>query len=114
MQIVAFLAGLRRSDLLPGPVLVVCPATILQQWVKEFHTWWPTFRVCVLHDSGTWESSKPRLVRSMQKDCILVTTYSTLRLEQEAILEKAWSYVVLDEGDRIKNPDAAITQVVAS
>ena len=34
-----------------GAILIVCPATVIQQWVKEFHTWWPQFRVCVLHSS---------------------------------------------------------------
>jgi len=37
-----------------GPSIVVCPATVMHQWVKEFHTWYPTFRVAVLHSSGTF------------------------------------------------------------
>ncbi|ORZ39557.1 SNF2 family N-terminal domain-domain-containing protein [Catenaria anguillulae PL171] len=38
-QTVAFIASLVYSQLLrPGkPVLVVCPATVMAQWVKEFH-----------------------------------------------------------------------------
>jgi DNA excision repair protein ERCC-6 len=35
------------------PVLVVCPATVLKQWVKEFHRWWPPIRVAILHSSGS-------------------------------------------------------------
>jgi DNA excision repair protein ERCC-6 len=35
------------------PVLVVCPATVLKQWVKEFHRWWPPVRVAILHSSGS-------------------------------------------------------------
>lgn len=37
-----------------GPTLIVCPATVMHQWVKEFHTWWPPSRVAVLHSSGTY------------------------------------------------------------
>ena len=37
-----------------GPVLVVCPATVMHQWVSEFHTWWAPFRVAILHDTGTF------------------------------------------------------------
>ena len=44
-----------------GPVLVVCPATVMHQWVKEFHTWWAPFRVAVLHDTGTFTGHKVRL-----------------------------------------------------
>lgn len=35
-----------------GPTIVVCPATLMEQWVKHFHDWWPFFRVVVLHHSG--------------------------------------------------------------
>jgi len=53
IQIIAFLAGLSISNLVKKPILVVCPATVLKQWVREFHTWWPYFRVALLHESGT-------------------------------------------------------------
>lgn len=59
IQMIAFLAGLGFSKKLKGPILIVCPATILKQWVKgtpslilEFHKWWPPFRVAILHASG--------------------------------------------------------------
>ncbi|KAJ3274326.1 hypothetical protein HDV01_003170 [Terramyces sp. JEL0728] len=53
VQLVAFLAGLGYSKLLEGPILVVCPATVLNQWVQEFHKWWPAYRVAILHSSGS-------------------------------------------------------------
>ncbi|KAJ3256599.1 hypothetical protein HK103_005233 [Boothiomyces macroporosus] len=53
VQIVAFLAGLGYSSLLDGPILIVCPATVLKQWVQEFHKWWPPYRVAILHSSGS-------------------------------------------------------------
>jgi SNF2 family DNA or RNA helicase len=41
IQIVAFLAGLHKSaHKIPlGPHLIVCPATIMSQWLREFHDW---------------------------------------------------------------------------
>lgn len=38
-----------------GPSLIICPTTVMHQWVREFHTWWPNFRVAILHDSGAFE-----------------------------------------------------------
>ena len=46
----------RRGGL--GPVLIVCPVTVLHQWVQEFHIWWPDFRVAVLHETGTYQGFK--------------------------------------------------------
>ncbi len=45
-----------------GPVLIVCPATVMLQWVSEFHAWWAPFRVAVLHDTGTFSGNKKTLV----------------------------------------------------
>lgn len=53
IQIVAFIAGLMYSGLLEKPALVVCPATVMKQWVNEFHRWWPALRVVILHSIGS-------------------------------------------------------------
>ena len=53
IQIIAFLAGLHYSQKITKPVIVVAPATVMKQWVNEFHTWWPPFRVSILHTSGS-------------------------------------------------------------
>lgn len=42
-------------------------------------------------------------------DGVLVTTYSGIRLDQDLLLAHKWDYVVLDEGHKIRNPDAEIT-----
>ncbi|KAI8368638.1 SNF2 family N-terminal domain-containing protein [Choanephora cucurbitarum] len=55
IQIIAFLSGLYYSKILgPGqPTIIICPATVMKQWVQEFHKWWPPLRVAILHSSGT-------------------------------------------------------------
>lgn len=53
IQIISFLAGLHYSKKITRPVIIVAPATVMKQWVKEFHTWWPPFRVSILHTSGS-------------------------------------------------------------
>lgn len=53
IQAIAFLAGLHYSKKISKPIIVVAPATVMKQWVNEFHTWWPPFRVSILHTSGS-------------------------------------------------------------
>ncbi|GAN09141.1 conserved hypothetical protein [Mucor ambiguus] len=55
IQVIAFLSGLYYSQILgPGqPSIIICPATVMKQWVQEFHKWWPPLRVAILHSSGT-------------------------------------------------------------
>ncbi|NXT81239.1 ERCC6 protein, partial [Zapornia atra] len=127
VQIIAFLAGLSYSKITNhgsncrqvllcrlyeglGPTLIVCPATVMHQWVKEFHTWWPPFRVAILHETGSSTKKKVKLIREIAS-ChgILITSYSYMRLMQDNILCYDWHYVILDEGHKIRNPCAAVT-----
>ena len=40
---------------------------------------------------------------------VLVMSYSGLRQHQECLLAQRFDYVILDEGHKIRNPDAEIT-----
>uniref|UniRef100_A0A5F9CXN8 DNA excision repair protein ERCC-6 n=1 Tax=Oryctolagus cuniculus TaxID=9986 RepID=A0A5F9CXN8_RABIT len=107
IQIIAFLASLSYSKIRTrgsnyrfeglGPALIVCPTTVMHQWVKEFHTWWPPFRVAILHETGSYTHKKEKLIREIAH-ChgILITSYSYIRLMQDDI-------------SRIRNPNAAVT-----
>ncbi|KAH3872046.1 hypothetical protein DPMN_035259 [Dreissena polymorpha] len=120
IQAIAFLAALKYSKLRDrasnftglGPSIIVCPATVMHQWVKEFHTWWPPVRVAVLHGSGSYVGKDTELIRLIARGGgILVTSYSTLVLQQEALLHYNWHYIILDEGHKIRNPDVQATLV---
>lgn len=112
VQVVAFLAGLQRSNMF-GPTLIVCPATVMRQWVREFHTWWPPIRVALFHPTGSAAligTSKSSLVRTIiNTKGVLVTTYETIRINQDLLTQQPWEYVILDEGHKIRNPDSEIT-----
>ena len=138
IQIISFLAGLHYCDKLSKPIVVVCPATVMKQWVNEFHRWWPPLRVSILHTSGSGmlnvgrearieddleivsysrsgtpsksHKSAKRIVDKVKKDGhVLVTTYSGLQSYAELLIPTDWGYAVLDEGHKIRNPNAAIT-----
>ena len=42
---------------------------------------------------------------------LVLTTYESLRAHRGLLLPVRWGLVVLDEGHKIRNPDAEITQV---
>ncbi|XP_062286135.1 DNA excision repair protein ERCC-6 [Scomber scombrus] len=120
IQVISFLAGLSYSKLRTrgsnyryaglGPTVIVCPATVMHQWVKEFHTWWPPFRVAVLHETGSFTSSKEKLIPEIAA-ChgILITSYSAVRNMWDSLQRYDWHYIILDEGHKIRNPNAGVT-----
>jgi DNA excision repair protein ERCC-6 len=137
IQIISFLAGLHYSKKLTKPVIVVAPATVLRQWVNEFHRWWPPLRVSILHTSGSGmlnigsesrldnderfygrKAKKPtkgskaakRIVDKVtEHGHVLVTTYAGLQTYGDILIPVNWGYAVLDEGHKIRNPNTAIT-----
>ncbi|KAI1265244.1 SNF2 family N-terminal domain-containing protein [Xylariaceae sp. FL1019] len=136
VQIISFIAALHYSKQLDKPVLIVAPATVLQQWVNEFHRWWPPFRVSMLHSSGSgmlnmnreneiedeelvWDQTRgPRVVNKAAKRVVdrvvkhghvLVTTYASVQIYGNLLSTIDWGYAVLDEGHKIRNPNAAVT-----
>jgi DNA excision repair protein ERCC-6 len=93
-------------------VLVVCPGTVMNHWLSEFHKWAPEYRVLVMHSSGGHSLSHQQVLSKLNSaSCIVLTTYSTLRKHNDLFLPIEWGYVVLDEGHKIKNPDAGVTLV---
>ncbi|XP_034007727.1 DNA excision repair protein ERCC-6 [Trematomus bernacchii] len=120
IQVICFLAGLSYSKLRTrgsnyryeglGPTVIVCPATVMHQWVQEFHIWWPPFRVAVLHETGSYTSNKEKLIPEIAA-ChgILITSYSAVRNLQETLQRYDWHYIILDEGHKIRNPNAGVT-----
>ncbi|KAL2540667.1 Protein CHROMATIN REMODELING 8 [Abeliophyllum distichum] len=56
-----------------------------------------------------WDSLINRVLRS--ESGLLITTYEQLRLLGDKLLDIEWGYAVLDEGHRIRNPNAEITLV---
>ncbi|CAI0386150.1 unnamed protein product [Linum tenue] len=56
-----------------------------------------------------WESLIDRVLKS--ESGLLITTYEQLRLLGDKLLDIDWGYAVLDEGHRIRNPNAEVTLV---
>lgn len=136
-QVAAFLgavfdrerAGVRRS------AIVLAPTTILAHWARELRHWAPRCKVVVLHrsaygfdqavSSGHHVKLAEFLARAMTppEDGVAfrgserpsfvccVTSYEALHRLGEALLAKKWGYAVLDEGQKIRNPTARITQL---
>lgn len=122
IQVASFLGALKFSSLLK-PTLIVCPATVLNinyqvigQWITELHTWYAPLRVIIFHESGTTVfngRTYDEILNSAShnKIDIVLTTYGGLRARKMGLLQVDWQYVILDEGDKIKNPDIESTLI---
>ncbi|KAK1443606.1 SNF2/RAD54 family protein [Babesia gibsoni] len=103
--------GFERGERLE--VLIVCPTTLINQWKNEMEKWTPSFNPIIFHGAlGSFNKRKSIWGSKRGKHRVLITSYETLRVHIDSIKLQPWAYVVLDEGQKIRNPDAAVTLAV--
>jgi len=106
IQVISLLLKLKEENKLNKPALVVCPTTLLGNWYKECAKFAPSLKVYIYH--GTERSLELNGID------IALTTYGLLRNDLEEFKNKEWDFVIIDEAQNIKNPDAAQTMAVKS
>ncbi len=103
IQVISFILKQKETDSLKHPALVVCPTTLLGNWVKEIKNFAPSLDTSVYHGIDRQLDSKADVV---------ITTYAILRIDIEKIKKQKWSMLIIDEAQNIKNPDTSQTQAV--
>lgn len=105
IQVISLILKLKEENRVKGQSLVVCPTTLLGNWVKELHSFAPSLSVAVYHGPER---------KLDEKADIIITTFAVLRIDIEDIKKKSWGILVIDEAQNIKNPDTSQTLSVKS
>jgi superfamily II DNA or RNA helicase len=85
---------LQTICVLRGRALVVCPKSVVYNWVDEIERFRPGLRTAI------YEGPKRQLDPTAD---VTLLTYAVLRLDAEELAKPEWDIVVLDEGQAIKN-----------
>ncbi|KAJ4973409.1 hypothetical protein NE237_006583 [Protea cynaroides] len=114
IQAITYLTLLKHLDNDPGPHLIVCPASLLENWEREFRKWCPSFSVLLYHGPGRAAYSKE--LSSLSKaglppPCnVLLVCYSLFerhspqQKDDRKILKRwRWSCVLMDEAHALKD-----------
>lgn len=105
IQVISLILKLKEESQLKKPVLVVCPTTLLGNWMKELEMFAPKLKAVIYHGAE----------RQLElSNDIILTTYAILRIDAEELKKQNWSMLVVDEAQNIKNPDTAQTLAVKS
>jgi DNA excision repair protein ERCC-6 len=106
IEILGYLEALTYSDILTGPVLLVCPATLVDQWLSEANIWAPSI------EGVKYTNTHSKDLKSViSGKGVVVMSYELLLHRAKNISKYKWDYAILDEGHRIRNPDAQITKI---
>lgn len=106
LQTITFLQHLTNKY--PGEThLVVCPTSLIYNWESELKKFAPNLRYAVYHGAGRQYDA-----RLWKAHDLIITSYGTVRSDNEIFASHVFGYIVLDESQVIKNPASQTTKAL--
>lgn len=106
LQTICFLQYLKEKY--PGSTqLVICPTSLIFNWENELQKFCPSLKYY------TYYGLQRELTETHFNEYdVVLTTYGVVRNDLEELKNFLWQYVILDESQAIKNPDARVTKAM--
>jgi SNF2 family DNA or RNA helicase len=105
--------ALLQSDREAGekrPVLLICPTTVINNWLKEATRFTPEIKTLVHH--GVVRQKSEAFIKSAAKQGLVISSFGLLHRDLEFINQVNWAGVIVDEAQNIKNPQTMQSQAV--
>ncbi len=109
IQVLALLARDLENGERNWPVLLVCPTTVVNNWVREAAQFLPELKTYAHHGPGRLRAGV--FERAIREHQLVVTSYALLPRDAEMLEAVTWGGIVLDEAHNIKNPSTKQAQV---
>ena len=106
LQVISLLLKVHSLKSSDAPSLVVCPTTLIGNWVKECAKFAPSLRVSVYHGAE-------RSLKTKDTD-IVISSYGILRRDLKKFNKHDWNLFIIDEAQNIKNTETQQTQAIKS
>ncbi|ODV91865.1 hypothetical protein CANCADRAFT_20180, partial [Tortispora caseinolytica NRRL Y-17796] len=111
LQTIAFIAYLIEQGV-SGPYLVVCPLSVVENWISEIQKFAPDL-VPVVKYHGV-KTTRTKLLRKLRTANIVITSYEMIIKDAPQLRRIPWRFVIVDEGHRIKNLNCKLIQDLKS
>ena len=103
IQVISLILKMKEENKLDKPVLVICPTTLMGNWMKELQLFAPSLDAVIYHGAE----------RKLDvKHDVILTTYAIMRIDVEELKKHTWGMIIVDEAQNIKNPDTAQTLAI--
>ena len=101
-----------HADGVDRPVLLVCPTSVVGNWRKEAARFAPGLPVLVHH--GLSRARGEEFAQQAARHALVISSYALMHRDLDLLKEIAWSGIILDEAQNIKNPDTRQSRAARS
>jgi non-specific serine/threonine protein kinase len=110
IQVLSLLLVEQARGARPRPSLLVAPASMLANWATEIEKFAPGLKAAIVHPSAMpAHQVKAFTAEQASEYDLAITSYGSL-LRIPMFAETDWRFVILDEAQAIKNPNARQTK----
>ncbi|NBJ13042.1 ATP-dependent helicase [Microvirga sp. SYSU G3D207] len=110
IQVLSLLLIQKRKGAACKPSLLVAPASLLANWAAEIERFAPGLNARIVHPSAmSAEDLNQMAAEGLANLDLVITSYGSL-LRLPVLGATSWRFVVLDEAQAIKNPNAKQTR----
>ncbi|KAL0119730.1 hypothetical protein PUN28_007876 [Cardiocondyla obscurior] len=108
IQVIALFCHLIETQQ-PGPYLIIAPLSTIPNWLTEFEKFAPELPVVLFYGQEKKRQELKNkinithIINNFKTKPIVITSYETPLFEKKFMCTNKWRYVVVDEGQRIKN-----------
>ncbi|MCE2788365.1 MAG: DEAD/DEAH box helicase [Saprospiraceae bacterium] len=106
LQAITFLAYVKEKYNKPTS-LIICPTSLIFNWENEIKKFAPDLTYHLYYGTAREFSQE-----DYHKYDLVITSYGIVRNDIEYLRNFQWEYIILDESQAIKNPDAISTKAV--
>jgi SNF2 family DNA or RNA helicase len=89
---------------LDGPVLLICPTSVVLNWEREVRRFAPQLTTLIHQGPGRLRGEE--FTEKCRETDLVLTSYAVSRLDAETLQQTQWYGVILDEAQNIKNASA--------
>lgn len=108
IQLISMLLDRAEEAREVGPSLIVCPASLVYNWMAEFERFAPSLKVRAIVGS----KRERALIREDASCDVFITSYDLLRIDAKSFERKSYWCHALDEAQYIKNHATLTTRAI--
>jgi len=101
IQAIALLLYQRDTLQQHAPALLICPTSVVGNWLHEVQRFAPSLRALV--HQGPERAQGDAFAAAAQQHELVLTSYPLLQRDRDTLTAVQWSTVILDEAQNIKN-----------